>query len=268
MEDALEPDSGTAGESDDLAVLFGALPSSPTFRDIFRVVYGSDYPEEADPFSFVTLTDLRNIASNLNVGPEKTIVDLACGRGGPGLWVARETGAALLGFDASKVGIEAAKQRASSFGLANRAKFRVRDAAETGLSETSVDGVMSVDAFWLFPDKARVAAEVARILRPGGGFVFTTWEFEITPVQQAGWAPQLSDHTDLLRDAGFLVATYEETPDWRRRQLAVYDAWLTNESALIAELGDEAASDLLDEARDMPALLERSRRVMVTARKP
>ena len=56
---------------------------SESFRNIFREIYGEDYPEEANPDSFVTITDLETISKNLNVGPGKKILDLWCGRGGP-----------------------------------------------------------------------------------------------------------------------------------------------------------------------------------------
>jgi len=234
-------------------------------RRIWRDVYGPDYPAEADPFSFVTVTDLRRMAAELAVGPGQVMLDLACGRGGPGLWVARETGASLVGVDFSAVGVEQARLRAVEFGLGERARFLAGDAAATGLPGAGVDGVMSVDAFWLFPDKRRVAAEVARILRPGARFIFTTWEFAATP---AGWPAQLNQHRDLLSEAGLALRACEETPDWRRRQLAVYEGILAAEPSLRAELGEDAAASLIGEAREVPALLHDGRRVLIIAARP
>lgn len=82
---------------------FAGWSRSPTLRHVWRKVYGADYPEEVDPFSFVTLTDLRRISHELRVGPGQIFADLACGRGGPGLWIARESGATLVGIDFSRV---------------------------------------------------------------------------------------------------------------------------------------------------------------------
>jgi SAM-dependent methyltransferase len=245
--------------------LFAAIPRSPTLRRIWHDAYGLDYPQEADPFAFVTVTDLRRMAAELAVGPGQVMVDLACGRGGPGLWVARETGAALVGVDFSEVGIEQAGRRALELGLGERARFLVRDAAATGLPEASFDGAMSVDSFWLFPDKRQVAAEVARILRPGGRFIFTTWEFPATP---PGWPAQLNQHRDLLSEAGLALRTCEETQDWRRRQLAVYEGILAAESSLRAELGEDAAAPLIGEAQEVPAMLHDGRRVIIVSARP
>jgi ubiquinone/menaquinone biosynthesis C-methylase UbiE len=243
--------------------MLAATANSATLRQISRDVFGPDYPEEAAPFSFVTLSDLRRMADELGVGPGQVMADLACGSGGPGLWVARETGASLVGIDFSRVGIEQARQRAIEFGLSERAQFLVRDVAATGLHEHSLDGAMSVDAFWLFPDKQQAAREIARLLQPGARFVFTTWEFEVTP---PGWPPQLAQHHDVLAEAGFLVTTSEETPDWKRRELAVYERWLAEQDKLVAELGEVAAA-LIEEARAVPPLLEHGRRILVVARR-
>ena len=70
-------------------------------RDIWREVFGDEYPEEVDHDSPVTITDLKNISRYLNVKPGETFIDLGCGRGGPGMWVAREIGANYVGFDLS-----------------------------------------------------------------------------------------------------------------------------------------------------------------------
>jgi len=249
----------------DFDTLFAAIGRSPTLRRIWRDAYGRDYPEEADPFGFVTVTDLRRIAAELAAGPGQVIVDLACGRGGPGLWVARKTGALLVGVDFSEVGIEQAGRRALELGLGERARFLVRDAAATGLPEASFDGAMSVDSFWLFPDKRRVAAEIARILRPGARFIFTTWEFPATPPV---WPLQLSQHRDLLSEAGLALQACEETQDWKRRQLAVYEGILAAESSLRAELGEDAAAPLIGEAQEVPAPLQDGRRVLIVAARP
>ena len=94
-----EPNNKEASTSPNWPELFNTLfegwVNSPTVRQIWRRVYGENYPEEADPMSSVTLTDLRRIAQDIHVGPSQTFVDLGCGCGGPGLWVARETGANL-----------------------------------------------------------------------------------------------------------------------------------------------------------------------------
>src|SRR5665648_722041 len=98
--------------NDNLKALFEQVfkkERSESYRDIFREVYGDDYPEELNPDSFVTMTDLRTIAKNLKIGPGKSFIDLGCGRGGPGLWITRETGANYIGIDLSENAIKQAQ---------------------------------------------------------------------------------------------------------------------------------------------------------------
>jgi len=80
--------------------------------DWLRSTFSTDLPDEIDPFSFITLSGLEDIVGWLDMSPGSLLVDLACGRGGPGLWLARQIGAALVGVDFSTVGIGHAQQRA------------------------------------------------------------------------------------------------------------------------------------------------------------
>jgi hypothetical protein len=123
---------------------------------------------------------------------------------------------------------------------------------------------MSIDALWLAPDKSAAVGEVARILRTGTHFIFTTWEFD-----QAlpGFPEQLDDHRVILAESGFALVSYVETLDWKRRQLAVYAGILESEAELVQEMGEAVAAGILAEARGVPAYLEHGRRVMVSARR-
>ena len=64
-----------------------------------------------------------------------------------------------------------------------------------------------------------------------------------------------------------MVDVSEETPDWQRRQQAVYDGIRAAQTALVSELGAIAATDLLTEAQEFPALLKQSRRVLIMTRR-
>ena len=242
----------------------------PTRQRIRRKVYGDDYPVEADPRSFFTLTELRAMARDLGVGAGQTIVDLGCGQGGPSCWVARATGAALVGIDLSAVGVARASERAQGLGLADRTRFQVGDITSTGLPEASFDAAMSVDVIWAVPDKLGALREAARILKPGARFAFTDWDRDRTP---PGYLPPLGDHRPLLERAGFEVETYQLQPEDGVRRQAIYEALVAAEQDLISEMGDEAAARLMFEAKGTLGLtdgidyLAHSRRIYVVARK-
>lgn len=243
---------------------------SPTRQRIRREVYGDDYPVEADPRSYVTLTELRAIAHDLQVGQGQTFIDLGCGQGGPSLWVARETGAALVGVDLSSVGITRAGERAAELGLGDRAHFQVGDVTATGLPDASFDGAMSVDVLWAVPDKLGALREAARILKPGARFAFTNWDRERTP---PGYLPPVPNHRPLLEQAGFEIETYQVQPQAEAKRRAVYEAIVGAEQDLVTEMGEEAAARLMFEAKGTLGLtdgvdyLAHSRRIYVIARK-
>ncbi len=213
-----------------------AAENKTMFR-IWRDVYGDDYPEEVEPTSFVTKTDLIRIAHFLSISSGKTFLDLGCGRGGPGLWVARETGADLIGIDLSPIAVEQAKQRVSDFDLEGHARFVEADINATGLEDKSCDGSISIDVLLFVPNKIAAMTEVARVLRSGARFVFTTWE-----------KPSETDHHLLLQDSGFEVEEYYEKPDRKRRQHAVYERILAEQATLIKEMGETAARPIINEA--------------------
>ncbi len=237
--------------------------SSPTLRRVQRAVYGDEYPDEAEPYSLVTRSDLRRIAQDLGVGPGQSFVDLACGAGGPGMWVARETGAAVIGIDLSAVAIRQAVARAEAFGVAGRVQFRVGDVVATGLPAHGQDGAMSIDALWVVPDKGTALREVARLLRPGARFIFTTWDFGVSPDDE----PQVADHHPLLDAAGFDVEAYEETAGWARDFQALVTGYEAARDQLAAEFGEQGADDLLAHHRRRAALLPQWQRILVIARR-
>jgi SAM-dependent methyltransferase len=241
--------------------IFARIAESETLSAIWREVYREDYPRDATPFSFVTIPELRWLATALNVDRGRSLVDLACGRGGPGLWVAKEAGAALIGIDASVVAIAAASATARH--ASSAAAFVVADAAATGLRAGSVDAVMSVDALQLMPHRAAVLDEVARVLKSRGRFAFTTW------LSRGGGAapPFPADYQPLLSAAGFVVEACHEPVDWRRRELAVFAGIRENAVRLRAELGEEVSSMFLAEAEKMPDAYHLIRRVNVMAMK-
>ena len=248
--------------------VYEATPRSPTLRRIWReLAAGADFPEEFLHISFVTLEQLRRMATELRLQPGGTLVDLACGMAGPALWVARETGAKLIGVDLSTVAVRLASERAEKLGMAATASFRAGTFDRTGLGDRSADGVMSEDALQYTPDKGAALREIARILRPGGRLVFVA--FELDPAHVAGLPilgdDPVADYRPLIEAAGFTVDAYEEVPDWWEPVRATYQALLDAKDALVAEMGLIAATALFSE---LTLTLEQKpyrRRVLVVA---
>ena len=248
----------------------GATPDSPTLRRLWHEhAEGPDFPEEFGHISFVTLPQLRRMAADLGLDPSGTLVDLGCGRGGPALWMARETGARLVGVDFSAVAIEQAKVRAAELGMAGQAQFVVGTFADTGLEANVGDGAMSEDALQYVPDKRAAVAEAARILRPGARLVFTA--FELDRNRTAGLpvfgVDPVENYRPLLTDGGFIVEAYEEVPGWPEPMTTTYSALLNASGALTQEMGQPAAAALFTELSMTLQQQPYRRRVLAVARR-
>jgi len=220
---------------------YAGSPSAVQSR-VHRDVLGSEHPAGLDPHSFVSLTELERFRQELRVGPGDRLVDVGCGRGGAGLWVAASTGARLVGLDVAPAGVEAARQRASAMGM--QAEFRVGSFEQTGLDDEAADAVMSVDALLYTPNKAAALYELRRVLRRQGRLVLTSWDYHRQPV---GRPPQVDDHRPLLFAAGFEVEAYEETEDWLERQRRMFHGLL--------DLSDELAAETAENVEDVRARL-------------
>ena len=138
---------------------FTGLASAVQAR-IWQQVYGPEYPAWADPFSYISVTELRQFTHKLHAAPGQCLVDAGCGHGGPGLWVAAATGARLIGIDPAEAALAAARRRADQAGMASQASFRQGTFADTGLPGGSAQAVMSIDAL-LFAPSMPAAAELA-----------------------------------------------------------------------------------------------------------
>ena len=185
------------------------------------------------------------------------------GRGGPGLWLAQQAGAARVGVDFSPVAVDQAAQWAVLFGLAGRARFVVGHLARTGLPRASADAVVSIDAFSFAPDPAAAAAEAGRILRPGRRLVLTNWQPKLSGDARLPGRMRI-DWPQLLRGAGFVGVEMEARPRW-------HDLW-TRVYRIALNLGDPGGdvllADLQDEARSRLPIADLCHRVTVSATAP
>ncbi len=230
----------------------GTTANSKLMWRLAREAYGADYPGELQPYGVTTWWTLGRFVSGLRVGAGQRLLDLACGRGGVGLWLARATGAQLTGVDWSPVAVREATARAPEFVPAQRASFAVGDLAATGLESGSVHAAVCADAVFFAIDRVAVFAEMTRVLRPGARFIFTADESKDPghPAAVPDWAP------------------IAEIPHWREDLQRMYDTWIANLDEVRHSLGDESADDLIQEAsRVGPTLAHRTGVLYTTTRR-
>ena len=140
------------------------------YSEIRREAFGEDIGQN----SWLTAGEQDKFVGWLGLATGKTLLDVACGAGGPALRIAVLTGCTLTGVDVHEQGISTARSLASQRGLESRADFRVVDAdKQLPFPQSSFDAITCIDAINHLPDRPRVLADWARLLKPGGRVLFT-----------------------------------------------------------------------------------------------
>jgi len=104
----------------------------------------------------------------MELRPGMRVLDVAAGRGASVLQLARDFGCDVVGIDYSTANMAGARLEALAGGLEARAAFAAGDAERLPCADGRFDAVTCECAFCTFPDKPGAAAELARVLRPGG----------------------------------------------------------------------------------------------------
>ena len=140
------------------------------YAQIRREAFGEDIGQN----SWLTADEQDSFLEWLDLSPGKTLLDVACGAGGPALRIAATTACSVVGVDIHEQAVTTASSLAAQRGLAKRVEFRSTDA--TGplpFSDASFDAITCVDAINHFSDRLNVLAEWVRLLKVGGRLLFT-----------------------------------------------------------------------------------------------
>jgi SAM-dependent methyltransferase len=142
--------------------------------DARRRVRLETYGEDLGQNGWLTAEEWRTVTEWLALGEGASVLDVACGSGGPAVELARRTGAAVVGVDVNEHAVETAVELARRAGLGSAARFVQADAARPlPFGDGSFDAVVCIDAINHLPDRAAVLADWHRLLRPGGSILFT-----------------------------------------------------------------------------------------------
>lgn len=108
--------------------------------------------------------------------PGHTIVDLAAGPGDTGFLAAPlvEPGGRLVTTDVAPEMLDVARRRAAELGLEG-VDFQIEDLADLSFDDAAVDGILCRWGLMLVPDMDAAAAEIRRVLRPGGRAALAVW---------------------------------------------------------------------------------------------
>ena len=128
----------------------------------------------------------------------KRVLEVGCGHGGGASYLMRTLHpASYTGLDLNPVGIAFCRKRHNLPGL----EFVQGDAENLPFPDESFHAVINIESSHCYPRLSRFLAEVARVLRPGGHFLYA----DLRPnVGIADWEAELADapiplrsHTDI-----------------------------------------------------------------------
>lgn len=104
----------------------------------------------------------------------QNVLEVSCGHGGGASFLTRTLQPArYTGLDLNPTGIRFCQQRHPVAGL----DFVQGDAGNLPFPAAAFDAVLNVEASHCYPDFSRFLAEVARVLKPGGHFLYADFRF-------------------------------------------------------------------------------------------
>lgn len=219
------------------------------FLDVSRQYSCAYFARDDDTLEIAQAEKKRHIAAKLNLNrPGLKVLDIGCGWGGLAMDIARERDANVLGITLSTEQLVAAQELSRQNGLAERARFELRDyRALTG----TFDRIVSVGMFEHVGARyyPHYFAKVREILADDGVMLLHTIGRADGPgatnawirkyIFPGGYAPALSEVVPVIEKAGLIVTDVEVLRLHYAKTLAEWQKRFQANRAEIAALYDE-----------------------------
>jgi len=166
----------------------------------------------------------EDFLGQLELTPDRRVLDVGCGLGGAARFAASRYDCHVTGIDLTPEYVETGKTVCGWLGLDGRVSLHQGSALELPFADGSFDRAYMLHVGMNISDKARLCAEVGRVLKGGGVFgvydVMQTGEGELTfPVP---WATTASSsavappavYREALQKAGFTVTAERNRRDF------------------------------------------------------
>ncbi len=142
--------------------------------ELYEKIRAEAFGEDIGQNSWLSADEHRHFFSRLALSSADHVLEVACGSGGPALFMAEETGCSVTGVDLHADGVANANDDAAARGLAESARFTQADARDQlPFDEQSFDALICIDSFNHLYERAPVLADWVRVLRRGGRLLLT-----------------------------------------------------------------------------------------------
>jgi SAM-dependent methyltransferase len=113
------------------------------------------------------------LAEALEILPDERVLDVATGSGNGAIAAARRSWGGAVGIDFVPALLERGRERAAAERLG--VEFIEADAQDLPFEDASFDVAMSIFGAMFAPDQERTAAELLRVVKPGGRIGMANW---------------------------------------------------------------------------------------------
>ena len=148
----------------------------------------------------------RFLVSRLPVGPDDTVLDVACGTGAVALELAQQKGCSVVGVDQSHEMLDEARRRLVLAAETSRVRLIEASAQELPFENASFDGLTAAYLLRYLDDLPAGLRELARVLRPGATAALLDFGVPPSPFARVAW--------EVWVDFGLPLAGRAISPGW------------------------------------------------------
>lgn len=203
---------------------------------------------DQDHYGGTAATD--RLISEAAVRAEDVVLDVCSGMGGPARYLAWRTGCDVTGLDLTASRVEGATELTRVAGLCESVRFVHGNALDMPFEDASFTLAIAQESFAHIPDKPRLLAECARILKPNGRLVFSDilhrGNLSIRDAQRLSEGMTFSEietldgYTTQLSLRGMtVIRLLDLTEEWTRILVERHAMYRSLESDTVARLGRE-----------------------------
>ena len=175
-------------------------------RGLFALL-GPTYDRYANLLSFGQDPRWRRfLVSRLPVGPDDTVLDVACGTGAVALELAQQKGCSVVGVDQSPEMLDEARRRLVLAAETSRVRLLEASAQELPFENASFDGLTAAYLLRYLDDLPAGLRELARVLRSGATAALLDFGVPPSPFSRVAW--------DVWVDFGLPLAGRAISPGW------------------------------------------------------